>query len=62
MMKEVIVQDFTDPMNMLKVRNLVHTARRLSISAVAVLLNLNKETVTCEERCPNFDPTLDSAP
>jgi hypothetical protein len=40
-----------------KVRNLVHSYRRLSISAVIVQLNLDKETITCEEKGLNFGPT-----
>jgi len=42
-----------------KVWNLVHTDRRLSIRAVAVKLNVDKETVKCVEIGLNFGPALE---
>jgi hypothetical protein len=44
--------------NIEKVRNLVHSHRRLSIRAMAVQLNLDKETVICVEKSLNFGPTI----
>jgi hypothetical protein len=47
MMKKVVVKDLSESMkNVKKVRNLVHSDRCLRIRAVAVQLNLDKETVT----------------
>jgi hypothetical protein len=57
-LKEVVVQDVTEPMKVLKVRNLVHSDRRLGIRAMAVQLNSDKETVTCVEKDLNFSPIL----
>jgi hypothetical protein len=47
--------------NVEKVQNLVHSYRHLSIRAMAVQLNLDKETVTCIEKGLNF-AQLDSPP
>jgi hypothetical protein len=61
-MKEEVVQDLTEPMKMLRKCgiwwNLVHSDRRLSIIAMAVELNLDKETVTCVEKGLKFCPTI----
>jgi hypothetical protein len=53
MMKEVIVQDLTEPMKILKLRKLVHSDRCSSTRAMAVQLDLDKET----RKGLNFGPT-----
>jgi hypothetical protein len=53
MMKKMVVQYHTEPMNML-----VHSDARLSNRATAVQLNSDKESVTCVENCLNFGPTI----
>jgi hypothetical protein len=42
------------------VRCLVHSDKRLSIRAMAMQLNLNKETVTCVEKARTLAQQLDS--
>jgi hypothetical protein len=60
MMKEVVVQDLTEPMKIFKkVWNLVHSdISRLSTTAMAVQLNADEETVTRVERGLNFAPAI----
>jgi hypothetical protein len=58
MMKELVVQDLTEPMKILerKKPNVVLSDRRLSVWAMVVQLNLDKETVTCVDKRLNFGP------
>jgi arginyl-tRNA--protein-N-Asp/Glu arginylyltransferase len=54
MMKQVGSQRSDE--NVEKVWNLVHSDKCLSVRALTVQLNLDKETVTCVERGLNFSP------
>jgi len=59
MMKVVVIQDLTEPTKMLKKHGpWVHSNRCVSIRAMALQLNLDKETVTCIEKGLNFGPTI----
>jgi hypothetical protein len=44
--------------NVEKVWTVVHSDSHLSITAIAVQLNLDKERVTCVEKGPYFGPTI----
>jgi hypothetical protein len=58
--KDVSVQDITELTKILKkVRNLVHSERRISIRTMAVQRNLDKETVT---QAQNLAQRLDCLP
>jgi hypothetical protein len=63
MMKKVVSQDLTERIeNVEKVRNLVHSDRRLSIRTMAVQLNLDKEKLCAYKRAWTEAQQLDSPP
>jgi hypothetical protein len=61
MMEQMVVQNLTEPMKMLKeLRNLMQSYRSLSITAMTVQLNLDKGTITSTEKGRNFFQRSDS--
>jgi hypothetical protein len=57
-MKEVVPRSHRIDENVEKLRKLAHADRHVSIRAVDLQLNLDKEIVTCLEKGLNFEPVI----